>query len=43
MVVDAQTEDAVRAGSAADPWMRIGLLRVAEVTPWEILLGGSAD
>jgi uncharacterized protein YciI len=43
LVVDAETEDAVRAGLAADPWMRMGLLRIAEVTPWEILLGGSAD
>ncbi|HEX6014080.1 MAG TPA: YciI family protein [Geminicoccaceae bacterium] len=39
LVVDADSEDAVHARLAADPWTGMGLLRTASVTPWEILLG----
>jgi hypothetical protein len=42
-LIDAETEVAVRSSLAANSWARMGLLRVAEVTPWQILLGsGSA-
>lgn len=41
-MIDAETEEAVRSGLAADPWAWMGLLRVAEVTPWQILLGGGS-
>jgi hypothetical protein len=36
---EAWTEDAVHARLAADPWTEMGLLRVADVVPWLILLG----
>ena len=42
LIVDAETEDAVLARLAADPWTGMELLRVATVTPWEILLGGES-
>jgi uncharacterized protein YciI len=38
-VVEAESEEAVRARFAADPWPE-EMLNVASVTPWEILLGG---
>ena len=41
LVVDAENEDAVRRGLAADPWAREGLLRVAGVEPWQVLLDGT--
>ena len=36
-VVEAESEEAVRERFAADPWPD-GMLNVASVTPWEILL-----
>jgi uncharacterized protein YciI len=38
LVVDADSERAVRERLAEDPWTALGLLTVASVTPWEILL-----
>jgi hypothetical protein len=38
LVVDAEHEDAVRAGLAPDPWMEDGTLEILSVEPWEILL-----
>ena len=40
LIVDADTEAAVHARLAADPWTPMGLLDVATIEPWEILLGG---
>jgi uncharacterized protein YciI len=40
LIVDAPTEEAIHARLAADPWTPMGLLDVANVEPWEILLGG---
>ena len=40
LIVDADTEDAVHARLAADPWTPMGLLEVATIEPWEVLLGG---
>jgi uncharacterized protein YciI len=37
-IVEAESEDAVRARFRADPWPE-DVLNVATVTPWEILLG----
>jgi hypothetical protein len=42
LIVNAETEQAVRLGLAADPWIWSGLLHVAEVGPCQILLGGRA-
>ena len=40
LIVDAPTEDAVRARLADDPWTATRLLEVTRVQEWEILLGG---
>ena len=39
LVVEAANEEAIHERLAADPWTPTGLLRVASVEPWEILLG----
>jgi uncharacterized protein YciI len=39
LVVDAETEEAIHTRFADDPWTPTGMLRVASVEPWEILLG----
>jgi hypothetical protein len=39
LIVDAESEDAVTARLAADPWTGMDLLRIASITPWEVLLG----
>jgi uncharacterized protein YciI len=39
LVVDADSEDAVRARLAVDPWIRSGMLTVASIHRWTILLG----
>jgi uncharacterized protein YciI len=39
LIVDAESEDAVHALLAADPWTPMRLLRVARVEPWRVLLG----
>jgi uncharacterized protein YciI len=43
LVVDADGEAAARERLAQDPWERSGLLTVASVTPWEILLLAGPD
>jgi len=40
-VVESESEEAVRTRFAEDPWTAMGLLRVASVEPWQILLGDS--
>jgi uncharacterized protein len=40
LIVDAEDEEAIRARLAADPWVPMGLLVIASIEPWEILLGG---
>src|SRR5262245_56402909 len=42
LVIDSPSEEAVRARLAADPWSRAGLLVIARVEPWTILLAGRA-
>ena len=39
LVVDAESEEAIHERLAADPWAPTGLLRIAAVDHWEILLG----
>ena len=43
LIVRAETQAAVHARLAADPWSVTGLLRIASIEPWEILLFGNAD
>ena len=38
LVVDAESEAAVRSLLLEDPWMRAEILRVASVSPWAILV-----
>lgn len=38
LVVDAESEDAVRSRLAADPWSESGLLEIGRIDPWTILL-----
>lgn len=38
-VIEAPNEDAIRSRLAADPWSS-GMLRVASIEPWTVLLGG---
>ena len=40
LIVDAETEEAVQARLAADPWTPMGLLCITRIEPWRILLGG---
>lgn len=43
LMVAAETEAAVHARLAEDPWTPMGLLRVARIEPWRILLGERAE
>jgi len=40
LIIDADSEGAIQTRLAADPWTPMGLLRIAKVERWEILLGG---
>jgi uncharacterized protein YciI len=42
LIVDSDTEAAIRARLAADPWSRAGLLEIKSVEPWTILLDSQA-
>ena len=42
LVVDADDDESVRARFAADPWIENGMLTIAYVRPWTVLLHGSA-
>jgi uncharacterized protein YciI len=39
LMVEAASEDEIRRRLGEDPWAPLGLLTVASVEPWEILLG----
>jgi uncharacterized protein YciI len=39
LVVAAEGEQEIVARLADDPWTSMGLLRIATIEPWEILLG----
>ena len=38
LVIDADSEETLRARLATDPWTHAGLLEIARVDPWNILL-----
>lgn len=40
LIVDAPGEDAIRSRLEADPWTEAGLLDIARIDPWAILLDG---
>ncbi len=40
LVVDADDEESVRARFAVDPWVENGMLAIAAVRPWTVLLEG---
>lgn len=40
LVVEAESEDAIHARLAADPWVPRGMLRVVRVERWTVLLDG---
>jgi uncharacterized protein YciI len=42
LIVDADSEEAIHARLAADPWTPMDLLRVAKVERWHVLLGDFA-
>lgn len=39
LIIDAESEQAIVARLAEDPWTPMGLLRIAAMERWEILLG----
>ena len=39
LIINADSEEAIETRLAADPWTPMGLLRIAKVEAWEILLG----
>jgi uncharacterized protein YciI len=39
LIVDSTSELAVRSRLAEDPWMKMGILRVLSIDPWEVLVG----
>jgi hypothetical protein len=40
LVTEAESARDVEARLAEDPWMPMGILRVARIEPWEVLLDG---
>jgi uncharacterized protein YciI len=40
LVIESSSQEAVRTRLDADPWSEAGLLRIARVEPWTILLDG---
>jgi uncharacterized protein YciI len=40
LIVDAESEDALRARFAADPWIENGMLTINSIRPWTVLLEG---
>lgn len=38
LIIDSASEETVRARFAADPWSETGLLEIARIEPWTILL-----
>ena len=43
LVIDAASEEVARARLAVDPWSTAGLLEIARVQPWTVLLDGRAS
>jgi uncharacterized protein YciI len=43
LIIDSESEDTVRTRLGADPWSGSGLLEIARVEPWTVLLDGRSD
>jgi uncharacterized protein YciI len=43
LVVDAQSEEDVRAHFLADPWVTNGMVAITAIRPWTVLLDSSRD
>jgi uncharacterized protein YciI len=41
LVMDADSEEAIRARLDADPWTPTRMLHIARIEPWHILLGNA--
>ena len=39
LIMRAESEQAIRSRLAGDPWTPMGLLTIASIEPWQILLG----
>ncbi len=42
LAIEAESEDAVRARFADDPWAPMGILGIASIEPWQLWLDGRA-
>ena len=40
LIVNSESEEALRQRFAADPWIRNGMLTISAVRPWTVLLEG---
>ena len=38
LIIDSESQDTVRARLGADPWSTAGLLDIARIEPWTVLL-----
>lgn len=43
LIIDAPTEEDIRARLSRDPWTAAGLLTVSEVEPWRVVLRGPRE
>jgi uncharacterized protein YciI len=43
LIVSASSEEEIRSRLHADPWTPMGLLVIARIEPWEVLLGAVPD
>jgi uncharacterized protein YciI len=40
LVVDSENEESIRQRFVSDPWIENGMLEIAEIRPWTVLLEG---
>jgi uncharacterized protein YciI len=43
LVVNASSDDDVRAHFSSDPWVESGMVTITAIRPWTVLLDGTAD
>ena len=43
LVVDSESEEAIREQLATDPWIEKGMLEIAAIRPWTVLLQGRLE
>ena len=41
LVVDAESDEDVRAHFVTDPWIKAGMLTITAIRPWTVLLDGT--